>query len=147
MAFSKGSKLFGIVRNKCPRCHEGDLFTHPNPYNLAHFSDMPKRCPVCDQSYEPEPNFFYGSMYVSYGYAVALFVATYIVANSWLGLGLWQTVGALGLVSLLLGPFIFRLSRSTYFHLFVHFDPEAAEEHHAAQTNQSSREANPDSKS
>jgi len=84
MAFSKGSKLFGIVRMKCPCCHEGDLFTHPNPYTLAHFSDMPKRCPVCNQSYEPEPNFFYGAMYVSYGYAVALFVATYIVAQSWL---------------------------------------------------------------
>ncbi len=146
MAFSKGSKLFGIVRNKCPRCHEGDLFTNPNPYNLAHFSDMPKRCPVCDQSYEPEPNFFYGAMYVSYGYAVALFVATYIVANSWLGLGLWQTVGALGVVSLL-GPFLFRLSRSTYFHLFVHFDPEAAEEHRAVQTDHSTNAPAPDTKS
>jgi hypothetical protein len=86
-------------------------------------------------------------MYVSYGYAVALFVATYIVANSWLGLGLWQTVAALGVVSLLLGPYIFRLSRSTYFHLFVHFEPEAAEEYRAAQTNQSDSAANPDSKS
>jgi uncharacterized protein (DUF983 family) len=133
MAFSKGSKLFGIVRMKCPCCHEGDLFTHPNPYNLAHFSDMPKRCPVCNQSYEPEPNFFYGAMYVSYGYAV---VATYIVAQSWLGFGLWQTVAALGVVSFLLGPFLFRLSRSTYFHLFVHFDPKAAENYRDAQTNQ-----------
>ena len=141
MAFSKGSKLFGIVRMKCPRCHEGDLFTHPNPYNLAHFSDMPKRCPVCNQSYEPEPNFFYGAMYVSYGYAVALFVATYIVAQSWLGFGLWQTVAALGVVSFLLGPFLFRLSRSTYFHLFVHFDPKAAEIHRAAPTNQRSSSA------
>jgi uncharacterized protein (DUF983 family) len=147
MAFSKGSKLFGIVRMKCPCCHEGDLFTHPNPYNLAHFSDMPRRCPVCNQSYEPEPNFFYGAMYVSYGYAVALFVATYIVANSWLGLGLWQTVGALGVVSFLLGPFLFRLSRSTYFHLFVHFDPKAAEIYRDAQTNQRSSSADIDSKS
>jgi hypothetical protein len=141
MAFSKGSKLFGIVRMKCPCCHEGDLFTHPNPYNLAHFSDMPKRCPVCNQSYEPEPNFFYGAMYVSYGYAVALFVATYIVAQSWLGFGLWQTVAALGVVSFLLGPFLFRLSRSTYFHLFVHFDPKAAENYRDAQTNQRSSSA------
>ena len=147
MAFSKGSKLYGIVRMKCPRCHEGDLFTNPNPYNLAHFSDMPRRCPVCNQSYEPEPNFFYGAMYVSYGYAVALFVATYIVANSWLGLGLWQTVGALGVASLVLGPFLFRLSRSTYFHLFVHFDPKAAEIHRSAPTNQRSSSADIASKS
>jgi uncharacterized protein (DUF983 family) len=133
MAFGKGSKLYGIVRNKCPRCHEGDLFTHPNPYNLAHFGDMPTHCPVCHQSYQPEPNFFYGAMYVSYGYAVALFVATYIVANSWLGLGLWQTVGLLGLDLLLLGPFLFRLSRSTYFHLFVHYEADAAATYRASQ--------------
>jgi hypothetical protein len=86
-------------------------------------------------------------MYVSYGYAVALFVATYIVAQSWLGFGLWQTVAALGVVSFLLGPFLFRLSRSTYFHLFVHFDPKAAEIYRDAQTNQRSSSADIDSKS
>lgn len=141
MAFGKGSKFYGIVRNKCPRCHEGDLFTQPNPYKLSQFSDMPTHCPVCHQSYQPEPNFFYGAMYVSYGYAVALFVATYIVASVWIGLGLWETVALLGLDLVLIGPYLFRLSRSTYFHMFVHYDSQAAANYRSASSTASTEES------
>ncbi len=82
---------------------------------------MPKRCPKCNMSYEPEPNFFYGAMYVSYAYTVAIFVATYIIASVWGGLGMWETIGCLFGSLLLLGPMVLRLSRSTYIHLVIPF--------------------------
>ena len=79
--FGKGSKLYSIFKMKCPSCHEGDFFTTKNAYNLKKVAEMHARCPVCNQSYEPEPNFYYGSMYVSYAYTVALFVAIMVLVK------------------------------------------------------------------
>lgn len=124
--FGKGSKVYGIFKMKCPRCHEGDFFKTRNPYNFKSMADMHARCPVCDQSYEPEPNFYYGSMYVSYGYTVAIFIAVYVIVNNFLGLGMWPLLGILALVLIVLGPVLFRLSRITWLSLFVKYNPTKA---------------------
>ena len=68
---------------------------------------------------------YYGAMYVSYGFSVALFVAVYIISAVFLGLGIWETVGLLTFVLVLLAPYLFRLSRSTYLNIFVHYDKQA----------------------
>jgi len=39
---------------------------------------------------------------------------------------MWPTVGALALILVALGPFLFRVARVTYLNIFVHFDPNAA---------------------
>lgn len=84
---------------------------------------MPEQCPVCGQPFQLEPSFYYGSMYVSYGYTVAIFVAVFILGYGVLGLGIWSVVGILATVLLALGPILFRLSRSTWIHLFVRYEP------------------------
>lgn len=106
---------------KCPRCHEGEFFKTKSAYNFKHMADMHKRCPACDQTYEPEPNFYYGSMYVSYAYTVAIFVAVLITCQVFLDMGLWPTMGVLGAILVLGGPFLFRLSRITWLNFFVKF--------------------------
>jgi hypothetical protein len=77
---------------------------------------MCQNCPVCGEPSEPEPNFYYGAMYVSYAYTVALFVS----------MTMWPTIGLLILVLVALGPYIFRLSRITYLNFFVDYDKDAA---------------------
>jgi uncharacterized protein (DUF983 family) len=84
---------------------------------------MPKNCSNCGQKYELEPSFYYGAMYVSYGYTVAIFIAVYLITKFIFDWGIWGTVSGLALVLLLLGPYILRLSRSTYINLFVQYDP------------------------
>ncbi|MGB0368672.1 MAG: DUF983 domain-containing protein, partial [Flavobacteriales bacterium] len=74
----KGSKIYSMLRLKCPRCHEGDLFLHKNPYSFTKLEKMPDNCPVCDQKYWPEPGFYYGAMYVSYALTIALSVAVFV---------------------------------------------------------------------
>lgn len=34
MVFKKGSKLFSIFYNKCPRCHEGEFMAGKNMFDL-----------------------------------------------------------------------------------------------------------------
>jgi uncharacterized protein (DUF983 family) len=125
LMFGKGSKVYSIFKMKCPKCNEGDLFVNKNPYNFSDMTKMNQSCETCKQSYSPEPNFYYGAMYVSYGFSVALFVAVYIISAVFLGLGIWETVGLLTFVLVLLAPYLFRLSRSTYLNIFVHYDKQA----------------------
>ncbi|KAB2813675.1 DUF983 domain-containing protein [Phaeocystidibacter luteus] len=117
----KGTKVYGILKNKCPRCHEGDVFPNKNPYQLSKLTKVNDHCDVCGQSFEPEPNFYYGAMYVSYGFNVALFVASFVIGKYILGL---ETAGVIALlvgVVLILTPYIFRLSRITWLHINVKY--------------------------
>jgi uncharacterized protein (DUF983 family) len=123
----KGTKLYAITKSKCPRCMEGNIYPNRNPYNLKRFSEINDRCSACNQNFEPEPNFYYGAMYVSYGYTVALFVAVYVVFSFWMGWSMWPTITALGVILMLLGPLLFRVARTTWLSLFVHFDNTAIE--------------------
>jgi uncharacterized protein (DUF983 family) len=119
----KGQKLYSILGMKCPRCHEGNLFSNKHPFPLSEMGKMPETCPNCGLKYEREPSFFYGSMYVSYGYSVAVFVAVYIISSLFLGFDIWTTVGILAAVLILVSPWVFRLSRSTWINLFEKYDP------------------------
>ena len=121
MLLGKGSKLYSIFGMKCPRCHEGDFFKTKNPYSLKHLSEMHNRCPVCNQNYEPEPNFYYGAMYVSYAYTVAIFVAVYVTCKVFIGLSFWTSISILALVLLAIGPYLFRISRVTWLNFFVKY--------------------------
>jgi uncharacterized protein (DUF983 family) len=124
--FDLRPKLQSIFQGKCPKCLEGVLFLDSNPYHLRNMGKMHPNCPVCGEATEPEPNFYYGAMYVSYAYTVALFVATYLLAAVIFGLGMWPTIGILTGLLVMLGPYLFRLSRITYLNFFVHYDPAAA---------------------
>jgi len=104
---------------------EGDIYPDNNPYHLKTLSDFNPRCGSCNQNFEPEPNFYYGAMYVSYGYTVALFVAVYIIFSNWMHWEMWPTVGALAVLLVVLAPVLFRLSRTTWLSLFVKYDKDA----------------------
>jgi uncharacterized protein (DUF983 family) len=121
---SKGSKIYSIFKFRCPRCHDGDVFEDKNPYNLSKLFKMHETCSHCGLRYEIEPSFFYGAMYVSYGYSVALFVATYILMNMFFDPSIKQIVIALFAVVIVLAPLVLRLSRITWLNLFVKFDPD-----------------------
>lgn len=113
------SKISAIVKMKCPTCHEGDLFKDPNPYSFSNWDKMYDECPVCKQSYTPEPGFFYGAMYVSYAITVALFVTTWVaILVLGIDMPLWGIMVAVGVVFVSFMPLTFRFSRSIWFHFF-----------------------------
>ncbi len=120
----KGTKVYSVLHFKCPRCHEGEVFETRNPYLLSKLFKMHENCGHCGLRYEIEPSFFYGAMYVSYGYSVAFFVATYIIMNWIYEPDIWDIVIALAIILLLCTPLIFRLSRITWLNLFVKYNPD-----------------------
>ena len=118
------SKFTAIMKGKCPKCYQGQMFKNKNPYNPKTILDMNEKCDNCGQEFTPEPGFYYGAMYVSYALGVAVFVAV-IVAYLVLapetspGIMFATVVGAL----LILAPVSFRLSRKLWLHIFVKYDP------------------------
>lgn len=122
--FSKGTKLYSIFNFKCPRCQEGEVFAEKNPYKIGSLFKMHDTCPHCGFRFEIEPSFFYGAMYVSYGYSVALFVATYIIMNLIYEPEITDIIITLAIVVVVLAPLVLRLSRITWLNLFVKYDPE-----------------------
>lgn len=120
---NKGTKLYSIVHEKCPRCQEGNLFATA-PYNILHFSEMNKECAHCGVRFGDEPSYFFGAMYVSYAFQVMIIVATYLLlrftsnpeAGVYIAVSLTATV--------LTVPFSFRLSRSVWINLFVSYQQE-----------------------
>jgi ribosomal protein S27AE len=121
----KGFKLYSMLRWKCPRCHEGDLFNNPNPYDPSTIGDMPENCPNCGQKFLLEPGFYYGAMYVSYALTVALSVAVFVaMIVLWEFNTLWY-LGLNALAIILCFPWIFRTSRAVWFNFFVSYQKGA----------------------
>jgi uncharacterized protein (DUF983 family) len=117
--FAKGTKLYSIIHNKCPRCQDGAFFTH-SPLSLK-FAQTNKVCPVCGLDFYPEPAYYIGAMYVSYAIQVAVIVGVYLVLNvttdpSLWTYGIWVTVATLAII-----PWNFRLSRLVWINLFYRY--------------------------
>lgn len=116
--------VYSIFNNKCPRCHEGEFFKNGNAFDLKNFSNMHDNCPVCDLSYQQEPGFYYGAMYVSYAINVAIMVSVWVAYLVLAGdnVSIWWMVLASALLGLALTPLTFRLARLLWINFFVRYD-------------------------
>ena len=102
-----------ILKEKCPRCHQGDLFPE-SAFNVRKFHRMNKGCIVCDQTFEPEPGFYFGAMFISYGFLVAMSVIIWISLFFLFHPVFEVYVIVILLFNVLLLPFIFRYSRTLF---------------------------------
>ncbi|SFB12155.1 DUF983 domain-containing protein [Algoriphagus aquimarinus] len=111
---SNKSTVKAILGAKCPQCHEGDLFSVPvNSYRKL--SDVNKSCSECGANFHAEPDFFYGAMYVSYGFSVALVITTMVALNVLMEKPeLWMYLTTVALSNILLMPLMLRYSKVLY---------------------------------
>ena len=120
--FKKGSKLYGILKGVCPKCHNESMYTNPNPYAVTQLFEMQDNCSHCNTKYKIEPSFFYGSMYVSYAvgiaFAVSAFVISYLFFESSLKVAFIAIVAAM----FVFYPVIIRVSRNIWINLFMSYD-------------------------
>lgn len=119
------SSGWALLSLKCPRCHRGPLFKY-SALNLSKFDDMYEACPECGQHYEPEVGFYWGAMYVSYGFSVGIVVLVgfllYYLAHD---PPVWVYVTTVAVVVLLLTPLSFRYARAVMLYFFggVRYQP------------------------
>jgi uncharacterized protein (DUF983 family) len=116
------SKLYSVLNNKCPHCHKGNFFITNNPYDLARFSRMNQRCPVCDEDFRREPGYYFGATYVSYGLTVAFGLALYAFFCVLFNFDTIHFLVAFSLILFLLLPLFYRFARLIWINFFVSYE-------------------------
>ena len=129
-ASNKISKRTAILQKKCPRCRKGNMFKYSFLKKPHKFNSMHENCPHCGQTFYPEPGFYFGAAYISYGVNVGIIVALFITMNILIEKPtLTQLLSGTIIPALLMVPINFRISRSIFLHLFggIDFQPELYE--------------------
>ena len=120
----KGSKVYSILKGKCPVCHSGNLYKTKNAYALSETLKMYSHCPHCNTKFKIEPSFFYGAMYVSYAVGIAFAVAAFVISFFILDFGRLNSFFVITGTLIVFLPIILRLSRNIWINLFFKYDPE-----------------------
>jgi uncharacterized protein (DUF983 family) len=119
--FKKGTKIYSVLKGKCPRCNEGDFFKYKITFNPSKITKLHDNCAKCNLRYMLEPSFFYGAMYVNYGITVGLSVITFLIASLVFNLKLLQAFVAIFITLIILAPVNLRLARIVWIHMFVSY--------------------------
>lgn len=117
----KETKLYSILGNKCPHCHQGNFWEGNNPYDLKKWAKMNPKCPECNEDFKRETGFYFGAVYVSYGFTVGFGIVLYFLLCE---AGTMEVVPFLILFSvllLILLPLFYRSARLTWINFFVHY--------------------------
>jgi uncharacterized protein (DUF983 family) len=109
--------MMDIWRGKCPRCREGDIFTYPLR-QITRFGAMNSTCAHCGASFNPEPGFYFGALYVSYAFNVTFFIAVWLVLYLFFDPPTWVYIISLIACSILFLPISFRYSRILFLYWF-----------------------------
>lgn len=78
----KGTKLYSILKLKCPRCQIGNLFKNPGLFVFTGILEMPDKCPHCKQDFKLEPGFYTAALWISYPIVLAIFIPLIILGFS-----------------------------------------------------------------
>jgi uncharacterized protein (DUF983 family) len=118
---TKSSTLEAILRQRCPRCRRGGIFSYSI---FLGFPKMCQHCSVCELKFQREEGYFLGAMYISFGLALAIIAL--IAALLWAITGWWITNDVVWAVVLFLplAPTISLFARVLWIYLDQTFDPE-----------------------
>lgn len=103
-----------MLQGCCPKCRKGKLFPTAM-LSYTKLSEIHQKCPECNAVLVPEPDFFYGAMYISYAFSVALVVNVLIILNYLFDdPEVWVYVTTVLVANLLLVPAFLRYSKVLY---------------------------------
>ena len=117
----KGTKLYSIIKGKCPYCHNGQFFIS-HAYNLRKMGDVYHDCSVCNNTFIPETGFYFGAMYVSYAIGVALLLNIVLALNLLnIELEIIEKISLISAIWLLLTPKIHSLSKIIWANIYMQY--------------------------
>lgn len=114
--------LYSTLWNKCPQCHQTNVFITNNVYNLKNFDKMHISCACCGITYEKEPGFYQGAMYVSYALMAGWFIITWAADSFLIKSETWQYLTFVISTIILFMPLTFRISRLLWLNFFIKYD-------------------------
>jgi len=79
---------------------------------------MNASCSSCETSFEPEPGFYFGAMYVSYGFTITLFVLIWALLRFFFNPPDWIYILVITVSAVVFTPLSFRYSRILFLYWF-----------------------------
>ncbi len=128
METASKTALGKVVKMKCPNCGKGHLFVNESAFSFSKLGQVKSECTECGTNFNPEPGFYFGAAYVSWGLTVTMWLAILIALKSLDALGILEfgflthpkTFLITGVVfTLVLFPVLFKLSRSIWATSFI----------------------------
>jgi uncharacterized protein (DUF983 family) len=115
----KGTKMYSILRSKCPHCQEGDFFKYKGFKGIG---EVPDKCSACGERFHLEPGFYFGAMYFSYGMGVLLLIVIWTAFSVFSPDSSALTiVASIAVALMLLGWKIYKLSRVIWANMFFQY--------------------------
>lgn len=103
-----------ILDANCPQCREGKIFP-VSTFSFRRISAINDTCPCCKANLNPEPDFYYGAMYISYAFSVALVITALTAINVLVEKPeLWMYLATVVVGNLILFPAMLRYSKVLY---------------------------------
>jgi len=128
MAAESKTVLGKIVKMRCPHCGKGHLFANEAAFSFSKLGQVKSECSECSTNFNPEPGFYFGAAYVSWGLTVAMWVAILIGLKTLDAFGVLEfgflthpkTFLLTGVgFTIVLFPILFKLSRSIWASSFI----------------------------
>lgn len=118
--------LPGLFGEKCPKCRKGNIFLQKSVFPLSTCLRVAENCDRCGQKIKVENNYGQGMNFV---FVVAVFIVTFLLYHIFLGItfrnnSVFFALGISVALSLLLQPWLMRLSRVLFLYLVIPFDKE-----------------------
>lgn len=128
MAAEKKTLLGKVVKMKCPHCGKGHLFVNESAFSFNKLGQVKSKCSECGTNFNPEPGFYFGAAYVSWGLTVAMWIAILVALKTLDAIGVLEfgflthpkTFLLTGICfTIALFPLLFKLSRSIWATSFI----------------------------
>ncbi len=108
--------LVNMVKEKCPFCSEGDVFKKGSFLSIP---DMNDQCPQCKKEMLGEPGYYFGAMYLSYGFAVGMGLITFALCYYVFRIqSVWIIMGIIGLMITIVAFKNYKWSRILWMKIF-----------------------------
>lgn len=105
-----------MVKEKCPFCGEGDVFKKTSFPTIPEMNDQ---CPHCKKEMLGEPGYYFGAMYVSYGFAVGMGLITFALCHYTFHIqSIWITMSIIGLMIAIVAFKNYKWSRILWMKIF-----------------------------
>lgn len=118
-----------ILKGKCPQCRQGNIFP-TSIFSFRKLTEVYAVCPNCNANMSKEPDFYYGAMYISYGFSVALVINVLIIIDYFFDdPDVWVYVWTVLIANLILVPVMLRYSKILYLYGLgkLKYNPEVKE--------------------
>jgi len=112
-----------VIKGTCPKCGQTKIFKNNGNPLIFRLPVMHNRCSKCNYSFHRETGFYFGAMYVSYGWTVAEMVAVMVLGLIFNRSFMEMFIGIV-IVLFLLSTFNYKISRIMWLNMFFNDEDE-----------------------